>query len=98
MFFLRKIKLLVQITWYDQVTHSMYSFYITPNLPRALLKGAVSSCCCCCFFPSRFLMAGRGLQIFSTFWDNTRLRGNYKFYHMGEGELEKKSTETKRIP
>ena len=43
MFFLRKIHLLVQITWYGLVTHTMHSFYITPNLPRALLKGAVSS-------------------------------------------------------
>ena len=38
-----KIQLLVQITWYGHVTHTMHSFYITPNLPRALLKGAVSS-------------------------------------------------------
>ena len=46
MFFLRKIHLLVQITWYGLVTHTMHSFYITPNLPRTLLKGAVSSYNC----------------------------------------------------
>ena len=40
---LRKIQLLVQITWYGHVTHTMHGFYIAPNLPRALLKGAVSS-------------------------------------------------------
>ena len=43
MFFLGKIHLLVHITWYGLVTHTMHSFYITPNLPRALPKGAVSS-------------------------------------------------------
>ena len=38
--FLRKIQLLVQITWYGHET--IHSFYINPNLTRALLKGAVS--------------------------------------------------------
>ena len=52
MFFLRKIQLLVQITWYGHVTPAMHSFYITPNLPRALLKGAVSSGT---FVPAPFL-------------------------------------------
>ena len=39
--FLRKIQLLVQITWYGLVTK--HSLYIKPNLPRTLLKGPVSS-------------------------------------------------------
>ena len=43
----------------------MHSFYIAPNLPRALLKGAVSSCYLSCrrsrriLFPTRFFLPCR---------------------------------------
>ena len=53
MFFLRKIHL-VQITWYGLVTHTMHNFYIKPNLPRALLKGVVSSFFLLFFLPTTY--------------------------------------------